>query len=360
LQTYRASTGTTQRDLAEALGYDTTYISAIENGRRRITNVNDLRRIAEHLGLAPHVLGVTDASDADFAAMLQFGESTLRLAAVARGAGKPADAVNELWPLIVRLEARAAEGHAERHVMSLLARARAQLGVFLGDVLPKERLATSARWTGRALRIASRLDNPDLHVYALRVHGNELRKAGNDRGAVARLRHAAEADPTPERSLALIQLARAVGEVGDAELFDNIISEVRHLADRQHGDPLFNPYVVYEVWLRGLMRTGRVRTAMKLLDQDHGEEADAAPQWRVIGQVTIGEVLLSAGETEGAAQALTAAITAADAQRLPQQIQRAKRAAGARLQDVAHRAEISLRRLTNNRRQSESRHRRGR
>ncbi len=84
------------------------------------------------------------------------GESTIRLAVLARQSGHGTEAINELWPLVARLEARAAEGHIERDVLRLLAQARAELGVSLGYVLPEERLTSAARWTGRALWLAER------------------------------------------------------------------------------------------------------------------------------------------------------------------------------------------------------------
>src|SRR5260370_37751959 len=95
-----------------------------ENGRRAISDVGTLRRFAHDLGLPPHVLGTTGPQDADIASMIQFGESTVRLASVARQAGHSAAAINELWPLIGRLESRAATGHANRDAMRLLGRAR--------------------------------------------------------------------------------------------------------------------------------------------------------------------------------------------------------------------------------------------
>ncbi|MEU0383190.1 hypothetical protein [Streptomyces chartreusis] len=71
--------------------------------------------------------------------MLQFGESTVRLAEVARQSGHAAEAVSELWPLVARREARVEDGHTERDALHLLARARVGLGVALGNVLPEER-----------------------------------------------------------------------------------------------------------------------------------------------------------------------------------------------------------------------------
>jgi hypothetical protein len=59
----------------------------IETGRRDVVDVATRLRIARHLGLPPHILGVTDPDNADVAAMLQFGESTLRLASLARRSG---------------------------------------------------------------------------------------------------------------------------------------------------------------------------------------------------------------------------------------------------------------------------------
>jgi transcriptional regulator with XRE-family HTH domain len=162
IRTYRAAAGMSQRRLAELLGYDPTYISMIETGRREIGDVATRLRIARRLGLPAHTLGVSDPDDADFTAMLQFGESTVRLAAAARRSGHGAEAVNELWPLVTRLESRVADGHVEREIMRLLARARAELGVSLGYVLPEERLVSAARWTGRALRLAEHRDDREL------------------------------------------------------------------------------------------------------------------------------------------------------------------------------------------------------
>ena len=224
VRTYRAVAGVSQRELADRLGYDPTYISMIETGRREINDVMTRRRLARYMGLPPRALGVADPDDADAASMIQFGESTVRLAAHARVCGHATVAVDELWPLVVRLEARATDGLADYEMVVLLARARAELGVCLGYVLPEERLANAARWTGRALRLAERLDDPQLLAFTLRVHGNELRKTGHCGAAVARFRRAAAMASGAERATTLMQFARAAGEHGDAALFDRVMT----------------------------------------------------------------------------------------------------------------------------------------
>jgi hypothetical protein len=104
----------------------------IETGRRSVTDSRTLTHIARTLAIPPHVLGIAGPDDADFTA---FGTSVIRLADVARHAGRAADAVSELWPLITRLEARVAAGQAEPETMRLLAQARVSFGVALGHLL---------------------------------------------------------------------------------------------------------------------------------------------------------------------------------------------------------------------------------
>ncbi|MCF6475410.1 helix-turn-helix transcriptional regulator [Nonomuraea sp. MG754425] len=174
--------GHRQSALAAALGYDTTDISMLENGRRVITDEPTLRRVTHNMGLPPHVLSVTDPADAGFISMIKFGESTIRLARVARESGQSAEAINELWPLIRRLEARLAEGHADHAAAQLLGQARAMLGVALGNVLPEESLASAARWTGRALsRQRTQRTRPVSHRNGRRLNASRPPKSSAPR-----------------------------------------------------------------------------------------------------------------------------------------------------------------------------------
>lgn len=345
IRAYRAGTGISQRRLAETLGYDPTYISMIETGKRDVTDVATRLRFARHLGLPTHTLGVTEPDDADFTAMLQFGESTIRLAVIARQSGRGADAVNELWPLVTRLERRAADGHPDHDVMLLLARARAELGVSLGYVLPEERLVSAARWTGRALRLAEHLDDQDLLAFTLRVHGNELRKVDRPLPAVHRLRQAVELAARPAQGSAIVQLARAVGELGDPVMFDCAMNAARRLADTGTGPGLASPHAVHEVHVRGLLRTDRPELAIALMHHDSTPSSAIPPQWQAIMHVTQGEVLLAASDPTHAQGELTKAILIAEVHRLPHQIQRAMRAAS-RLPEVAALAQDAVSRLS--------------
>jgi transcriptional regulator with XRE-family HTH domain len=322
LTTWRRITGATQAEVANDLGYDPSYISQIERNRRDITNASERRRISAYLGIAPHVLGVTDAEDADYRGMLAFGESTLRLAGVARNAGRSGSALNELWPLVQRLEERVALGHVEPAMISLLARARSSLGVYLGDILPAQGLAISAQWAGRALALTEHLADADLHAQALRSHGNELRKAGDVDGAVRRLRQSSEIAGEEMQPTILVALARAAAEAGADDLFDSVVVAAQQLAADAVPSSLFNQEIVAEVRLRGLLHLGRRSETVQALWQQPERALYSAPQWQAIALITTCEALAATNEIQDAERMLPDALAATRACRLPQQIQR--------------------------------------
>ncbi|MFJ6809060.1 helix-turn-helix domain-containing protein [Streptomyces anulatus] len=349
LRAYRRMRSESQTATGVLLGYDKTYVSAIELGKRRVTDVASLRHIAERIGVPPHVLGVTDIADTDFRAMLQFGQSTVRLAEIARQAGHASEAVAELWPLVARLEARARDGYTEREALRLLANARLGLGTALGNVLPEERLATAAHWTAKSLAAVKHFDDPALTTTALRMHGNELRKAGLIGAAVNRLVRAASLAPDrTSRAAVLPLLARAAGALGNAPLFDHTVQEARAMLDEVEHTSLVNPIALHEIQIRGLLGTGRARQAIQQSEEPvPAPTTTVAPQWHVIQLITTGKARLLSGDAPGAQDLLARAATAAYAHRLPHQLQRIIRMNSSDIAGVTEEAEQGLSRLRN-------------
>jgi len=197
LRAYRNASGMTQQQLADLLGFDRTYISMIECGRRSVTDLGTLAHIASTLAVPPHVLGIAGHDDADFVSMLAFGTSVIRLAEIARHTGRAAEAVSELWPLITRLEARISAGHAEVETMRLLAQARASFGV-----------AHGSQHAGRAASLFDAvgadyrryLPPTDSYVLDCAYHaGHAYAEIGKPGKALAQLRFYVQT-PTPRRT----------------------------------------------------------------------------------------------------------------------------------------------------------------
>ncbi|WNI17063.1 hypothetical protein [Actinacidiphila sp. ITFR-21] len=223
---------------------------------------------------------------------------------------------------------------------------QAGLGVALGDIPPEERLATAAHWTGKALPIADFVADPGLGSHALRMHGNELRKAGLRGAAVDRLAHAAALAPDLDTRVAVLPLlARAAGAPGNADLFDRALREARDSLDRGAHTSLFDPFALHEVRLRGLVAIACTEAAIRLVENSPVPAGAAAPQWRVIVMVTIAHVRLRAGDRNGAADMPAAAVGEAAVQRLPHQLRRIEGTAGRHLPDITTAAHNALRHL---------------
>src|SRR5260370_25756623 len=60
LRGYPQASSLTQQQLADILGYDRTYISMIESGRRNLTDLGTPAHIARPLPIPPHMLRVAD------------------------------------------------------------------------------------------------------------------------------------------------------------------------------------------------------------------------------------------------------------------------------------------------------------
>ena len=331
LRCYRKLTGLSQAAMGELLGYDPSYVSLLERRQRTINDRQGLSHVSRVLAIPPHSLGITAEEDSDFLAALQFGESTVRLAKIARQAGRAVEAVEELWPLVARLEARLREGRIDHGTASLLARARATLGTSLGHVLTEEQLYLAASWTGRAMRLARYLDDGAFLGHVLRMHGNELRKAGRGGAAITRLTEAAElSQDDKERGQTLILLARAAGEQGNAGLLDDCVIAAERLMDTAGPSGiLFTPFSLREVRMRGLMGTGRAAMAAELAQSRPGSGEAPAPQWATIEAVTSADTLSAAGDLSSAHTLYSEALSLALRHRLPHQIQRVIRSAGA-------------------------------
>lgn len=315
----------------------------IETGRRAAHDVPARRHIAKSLAIPPHLLGVTDARDSEHAAMVSFAQAVIRLADLARASGRAAEAVNELWPVVARLEARAAEGNLEADTLWVLGRAWVSLGISLGTVLPEERLGVAAQWTAKGVAAAEQVGDAFFLAHALAMHGNELRKNRHP-GALDTLERAVTTAPAEAgRGVAAALVARAAASAGDAARFGSALRRCQDVMQRLgSAGSLLHPFALREIRLRGLLDLGEHLQASKLAE-DIWDEAAPSPQWEVIEWITFAAIQLDAGDHKQAAEVLLTAIDAAAARRLPHQLQRIIRVTEKyNYQDLKHHARVAL------------------
>jgi transcriptional regulator with XRE-family HTH domain len=121
----RHAKGATQRQTGDACGYSQSEVSRIENGRARVYDIRTLDRLARHLDIPPHLLGLADIDPVDWSVRRRdfFKEAAAGAAAAmlttnGRGGRGLSDLLAlsgpapEESPTLARLEKRIASAHA--------------------------------------------------------------------------------------------------------------------------------------------------------------------------------------------------------------------------------------------------------
>lgn len=330
LKHYRSLHHLTQRDLAALLGFDQSYISKLENGQN-LRDLATLKHIATCLDLPGQWLGITaeEPSSMQNLELMEVAPSVIRLSQTVRENGRADTAVNELWPLILRLDALVAQDSDNSRLLLTLAAAQATLGIILGDLLPEEALWISVHFFKRAVAIADEHGDALLKAEVYRGCGNELRKHKQYTEAISYLEHAFFLAPDGlTKGIAAALLARTYGEMGDKENFHDAMGSVLYAQDKTTSfTPTFNPITVHEVHMRGLLNVGEVTLLPSLLEQDTSRSfaVSVAPQWYVISQLTRAEAKFCIGKIDEGLANLKMALIGAEMCQLPHQVQRAIR-----------------------------------
>ena len=331
LKGYRSAHGLTQSQLAAVLGFDQSYISKLENGQD-LRKVTSLKEIATRLAIPPHLLvGVTlEGYTTKYSTeLLEVAPSVIHLSRIVREAGRADEAVNELWPVFLRLEAQATQDKDNISLLLTLSAGQTALGVILGDLLPEEDLYVTAHYLKKAASIADEFGDNTLKAEIYRGCGNELRKHKQFSEALYYLEGALFfASDNLTRGLATLLLARAYGEMGDQDHFDEKIEEALPLLDKAaYFTATFNPIMIHEVHLRGLLNLRRFDKISSTLEKNNKSNMvfHIAPQWRVISHLTTAEAMFRIGSIDDGLAEIQSALVGAEVCKLPHQVQRAIR-----------------------------------
>ncbi len=330
LKYYRHLHQLTQRDLAALLGFNQSYISKLENGQG-LREIATIKHIANTLCIPGYRLGLdTDnLSHESGSEIIEIAPSLIRLSQTVRETGRADAAINELWPLHLRLETLASQEPENIRLLLTLASAQATLGVILGDLLPEEDLWISVHFFKKAISIAEAHGNNMMKAEVYRGCGNELRKHKQYIEALSYLEKAFSHSPDDlTRGQTAALLARTYGEMRDKENFNDVMASVLHAQDKlTYFSPTFNPVTIREVHIRGLLNLEQLNDIPSLLERDSSAvlSVSVAPQWQVISQITIAEAQFHSNKVDAGLTYLKASLIGAQLCKLPHQIQRAIR-----------------------------------
>lgn len=331
LKHYRSVHHLTQRELAVLLGFDQSYISKLENGQG-LRDITVLSHIAHCLGIPEQWLGIAPNGSLHFSSsdLVEIAPSVIRLSQTVRETGRADAAIHELWPLMLRLEAQAEQEKNNARLLLTLASAQAMLGILLGDLLPEEELWVSVAFFKKAAAIVDEFGDAAIQAEVYRGYGNELRKYKEYEQALVCLEKALSLAPDPiAQGTVAALLARTYGEMGERENFGEVMRTVFYVQDRViNFTSTFNPVMIHEIHIRGLLSLGQISKHFHLIEQHQGQFASlpVAPQWYVISQLTTAQALFHLGKTDDGLTRLQAALLGAELYKLPHQVQRAIRA----------------------------------
>lgn len=331
LKHYRSVHHLTQRDLAALLGFDQSYISKLENGQG-LRDIAVLSRIAHCLGIPEQWLGIAPNGSLHFSSsdLVEIAPSVVRLSQAVRETGRADAAIHELWPLTLRLETQAEQEKDNARLLLTLASAQAMLGILLGDLLPEEELWVSVSFFRKAAAIVDEFGDAAIQAEIYRGYGNELRKYKQYEQALVCLEKALflAPDSIAQGTVAAL-LARTYGEMGERENFSEVMRTVFYVQDRATSfTSTFNPVMIHEIHVRGLLSLGQISEHSRLLQQDQTPftSLPVAPQWYVISQLTTAQAMFHLGKIDDGLSRLQAALAGAEQYKLPHQVQRAMRA----------------------------------
>jgi transcriptional regulator with XRE-family HTH domain len=315
----RLARGETQLETGQACGFSQSQISRIESGKAHAYDIRHLARLARHLEIPPHLLGLTPPREDPPEPPVNRREFVTAAAAAVAGAAIDAAFTSELvrsrWLNEGHLDAVSVDlGVLRREVARVKtdyqACRYAQTAAHLPDLLTTVDAATSVL-AGDELLAAQALAADAYHVAA----SLEL-KLGNEgpawMAADASMRAAQQSDDP----ITIASTARIVTHVlmdacrhRDAETFAKLMAE--KLAATWSRQPAHDALAVYgSLLLRGAIaaaRSGDAPGAEELLDEakDAGRQlgADSNLRWTAFGptnvrlhQVNVATVLGNAGD----------------------------------------------------------------
>ncbi|SRR5579883_409139 len=308
LKEYRKAHNLTQEQIAYDLQIEPRTYRAYENGEYPLTNINELRRIADILGIEPERLGLASSQP--------LPRSPQEIEAV----------ITHVWSLVEESRIREASLTIERLVQNLqaqittedpellriLAQAHHTAGYVISEGTKAHESLEAILHYQQMASIARTINDHTLLNIALTYEGDMYRRLKNIPKAISYLE--AARDTTPEADVAArgngIQLlGRAYLRSQNIDGFERAMAEAEELANMFdpatssiHGH--YSLGTVYEEYGRSYADMGQIRKALEYLDR---AKANLPPAkfWDLLIKTARATALVKGGELETGVQLAT-------------------------------------------------------
>jgi transcriptional regulator with XRE-family HTH domain len=311
LKNYRKSRNLSQEQFAYDLNIEPRALRAYENGERQLNNINELRRIADILGIEPERLGIASSLS------------------IPRTPEHIEEVITHVWTLVEETRLQEALTTIRRLTHTLqtdittedpkllrsLARAHHAAGYIISE-------ATSASESHEAILqyeqmevIARTLHDHTLLNIALTYQGDMYRRLKNLNQAITYLEAARDSTPqadTPAKGNGLQLLGRAylrlvlAGDAGRMKDFEHAMAKAEELAytfdpatssTRGH----YGPGMVYEEYGRSYTDLGNTQKAMEYLELAR-RTLPSTRFWELLEMISRAIVLIKDGELQTGVQ----------------------------------------------------------
>lgn len=299
LKEYRKAHNLRQEQLAADLSIEPRTYRAYENGEYSLTNINELRRIADLLGVEPEQLGI--ASSVHLLRSPEEIENVIQHVWELVDASRLYEARNTIERLIHNLHAqRTTESTA---MLKSLARAYHTAGYVVSEATHANQSYAAILHYEQMEAIARTLNDDTLLNIALTYQGDMFRRLGSIAKAITYLEAARDTTPQADsaaRGNGIQLLARAYLRQSEVGAFERAMAEAEALTSTF--DPAasstqghYSLGTVYEEYGRSYIDLGQTHKALDYLDRAQA----ILPQtkfWELLVMTSRADALVKGGE----------------------------------------------------------------
>jgi len=299
LKDYRKSHNLTQEQLAFDLQIEPRTYRAYENGEYPLSNINELRRIADLLGIEPERFGIASSMY------------------ISRTSEEIEEVIAHIWNLVEAPRLQEAQETSERFVENLqaqittdnpallrsLARAYHTAGYVVSEATRAHESYAAILHYEQMEGIARRLNDHTFLNIALTYQGDMFRRLGSYTKAATYLEAARDTTPQADaaaRGNGLQLLARVYlrkGELGNFERAMGEAEELSYTFDLASSSTQghYNPGTVYEEYGRSYAGLRQTLKALEYLDRAQ-ETLPQTKFWELLVMTSRAEALIKGNE----------------------------------------------------------------